>query len=507
MKKKKFFTAKKIVILVILVVVIGFVAYSCSKVKDLAKYTTVEAQRRDIMTYLEFTGNIAPVEDSKVYSKVSGNVLDVLVEEGSYVKEGDVIAILDSKEVEYQIALSEKNLEKLKLQNQYTIKDAKTSLSNIQTQIDSGLNKTFNMAETSLHEAEKAFETAAENYNEARVDYLEAKADYDAGKSDSVISAKKAKDSAAISYDISVYNASKMYDKESDDWNYATLQARVSYENAKKDLEEAKKKDKERVDELEKLQDDAKKRYEEAIRTLEDAVRDYQTTHMGMDQELQGYKDVVSKNSALLTTETDEMQLEHLKESLDDYVIKSNLDGYIITLGIQKGDTVGTVTTPVAEIMNLDTMQVDIKIDEYDLAQVSVGEKVDIYVNALDTHYEGIISKMARIASGTNGVSYIDATVEFQADEKIISGLSAEIKLVKVDEKDILTLPTEVIEYEQDNRAYVLQYDDKGNETKKYVSIGVSDGEYTQITEGITDGEAVLKKPTIEDISMMMEVE
>ena len=58
-------------------------------------------ENRDIVSYLEFSGNIEASEASTVYAAVAAQVTELNVEEGDYVKEGDVIAVLDSGEEGY----------------------------------------------------------------------------------------------------------------------------------------------------------------------------------------------------------------------------------------------------------------------------------------------------------------------------------------------------------------------------------------------------------------------
>ena len=44
-----------------------------------------------------------------------------------------------------------------------------------------------------------------------------------------------------------------------------------------------------------------------------------------------------------------------------------------------------------------------------------------------------------------NEVSYLDAVVEFEADDDIMDGLSAEVRLIQTQELGVPALPTEAI--------------------------------------------------------------
>lgn len=483
---KKWFTKKKIIVCVVIVIIVVLFV-TCGKKGSQTTYTEVTAQTRDITTYLEFSGNVEAKDVKNVYAETSAKVLEVLVEEGDKVKKGDVIAILDAGDVEYNIGIKEKALELTKLTNEYNAKDTQTSLDNLNEQIESGLNSSVNNAQNSLLAAQDQYYKAVENYNTA-------KADYDAEKTSSIVSAKQQLESAKTSLTVNEHNLSPMMSDE--DKDYALLSARQAVSQAEENLKTARKNAKQTVDDYYDAMVDA----EEA---LQDAERSYETTMLSVEQNVSQAENSLEKVQALDSTETSEMEIAHLRESLEDYVIYATMDGYITSLNI-KEDEYTTKAMAVCEITNLDTMEASVSIDEYDIAQVKTGDPVQIYVNALDTYYEGTISKIAKTATVKNTVSYLDATVEFEANDEITSGLSAEIKLIKTDEKDVLALPVNAISYEKDNTAYVLLKGKDGKEEKRTVLLGVSDAAYVQITDGLEVGDVVYVAPSMDDMYQMM---
>ena len=57
-------------------------------------------------------GTITDVKDEKVTSRVSGKIKSVAVENGAYINSGDVIATLDSTDIEYNIAVKQNSIQK-----------------------------------------------------------------------------------------------------------------------------------------------------------------------------------------------------------------------------------------------------------------------------------------------------------------------------------------------------------------------------------------------------------
>ena len=64
------------------------------------------AKRETITPVLTFAGNLDPVWQAKIAPKIAGRVLNVLVNEGSFVEAGTVLAVLDSSEIDATVNAS-----------------------------------------------------------------------------------------------------------------------------------------------------------------------------------------------------------------------------------------------------------------------------------------------------------------------------------------------------------------------------------------------------------------
>ena len=139
MKKLKL-TKKKLIALVAVILILVLIITMAVSAGGGSSYQEMAVSERDIVSYLEFSGNIEASETSTLYSKVGAQVVEVKVEEGDQVEAGDVIAVLDSDDVEYNIALQEENLKQSELTDSYNIKDSQTSLDQLNEQLSQGLS-------------------------------------------------------------------------------------------------------------------------------------------------------------------------------------------------------------------------------------------------------------------------------------------------------------------------------------------------------------------------------
>ena len=164
---------------------------------------------------------------------------------------------------------------------------------------------------------------------------------------------------------------------------------------------------------------------------------------------------------------------------------------------LETGDiTAVSNTTSLATITNYDKMKVDIKVGEYDIVDLKSGDPVTIRIQALNKDYTGKIAHIDREATVENGVSYFNAEVNFTPDENVRGGMSAEVKLTINDLHDVLSISNDAVQNADDGSSYVLVRSEDGKTyTRKNVTLGATDGSYTQVTDGLSDGDKVYYLP------------
>ena len=507
----------KIIVILLLAAICALLVKGIFFKDETAGYTEETAEKRDIVTYNSFVGNVEPASDFNLVAQASEEAVQVLVEKGDKVKAGQVIARLDTTNIDYNIRLQEATLKTTKKSNQYNISDAKRGYENYKETIDKGLN-------SSLESARMQMETAEKGVNDAQKEYDKAKASIEDGSYESIQSVYLQREQAYRAYDLAkdaaydarsyYYDARKAYNDAQDAADAAAADdpAKASLESMAASLKTAMQSAEAQMNSAERSVDSAKGSYDDACKTfdnaknnildkLEDAIENAQISYdntkksfdviqLQVNQQLEGFEATLEKTKALSDVSAAEIQLASLKSTRTDYVITAPISGTVTDLLIEKGDMV-TMGMPIATIANLDTMQVSIKVDEYAIKNVSVGSPVKIYIDALEKDYEGTLIEVDRTATVEGGVSYFNAKVSFTPDEAVKSGMSVEVKLTRVDEKDVVSLSQNSLQYHDDNTAYIYVKDENGKMVEKTLELGASDGIYVQITEGLSEGDKI----------------
>ena len=502
----------KVIIPVFLVIVIAVVVvFRTQKTTD--TYTEETVQVRNVATYLTFSGNVEAVSDATIKPKVSKTVTAVNVSIGDEVKKGDVIATLDDSEIQRSIKKQEASLSNTELNNFYSIRDSQKKYDNYKADLENGQNSQIMSAANSVENARTSYEQAKETYERNKME-LENNMDSSVISSNQkVASAKQALDDAnqdyadneakIRGYDKGVANAESIYGEDSSE-----------AANAQKELESAEGKN----DSLQKAIDNAKTNYDNAVNDLlmsyytsnvnlnsdyenmqqkytayQQAQASYEIAVKSASETLQDYADSLEKTQATSNTTTATVELEALYDQLEDYKITAPIDGVITVLNINVGDSASTSDT-AAEVTNYDKMKVQIKIDEDNISALDNGTEVTVSVDALNKTYKGTIENMSKKATVSNNVSYFTADVTFDADDDIRSGLSAEVKYLLNGVENVVSVSMSALNYNTDNTAYVLVGGNASNAQQRNVTLGISNGTYVEVKDGLAEGETVLVK-------------
>jgi multidrug efflux pump subunit AcrA (membrane-fusion protein) len=170
--------------------------------------------------------------------------------------------------------------------------------------------------------------------------------------------------------------------------------------------------------------------------------------------------------------------------------IRAEIDGEVAGL-YTKNNSHALKGSQLIDIVDYADLHVKVKVDEYDLKYVEVDQEVNITINALDKEIKGSVYAISKEATNLNGVSYFTAMIDFDKDESIRVGMSAETKILKNQATGINTVSMKALQFDSKNEPYVLKSKD-GEPIKQYVQTGINDGTTIEVTDGVKQGEIIL---------------
>ena len=205
--------------------------------------------------------------------------------------------------------------------------------------------------------------------------------------------------------------------------------------------------------------------------------------------------------------------LDQAEELLSKTVIRSPIDGIVIQIEVEEGETVIAGTTNIMGsimmvIADPSETLTEVRVDEADIAQVEIGQQADIYAAAYpDTALTGTVQTIAAVARQTPGQQSLSFLVKILLDEqdelKILPGMSVRADIYTQSAEETLAVPIQAIRYDEEavgdedaeaDQAFVFVVED-GKAVRRDVNTGISSDSDQEVTDGLDEGDTVVAGP------------
>lgn len=247
-------------------------------------------------------------------------------------------------------------------------------------------------------------------------------------------------------------------------------------------------------------------------------------TQTDMDLALYNYKsanEIVNQRLA---------ELNRAKTNLEYANIYSPIDGVVLLCDIAAGQTVAaSLNTPTLFTIaqDLTEMQVEADVDEADIGQVKDGQSVSFTVDSYPGEkFHGFVSQVRLNPTTTsNVVTYTIVVKTKNLDYKLKPGMTATISIITSEANDVKRLENKAVNFSLDNillEKYYAQLGKKAPSMKlvsgrreekivyvvhnkeiqqRKIEIGVSDGIFIHVINGLELGDKVLYDLKEEELS------
>lgn len=442
-----------------------------------------------------YEASVTVADSAKLY-KVS----EVKVAVGDTVKKGDVIATLDTSDLEKQIESAEESYgDTLKsAQTNYDRATADLETSTVQHEnslID--LQAKIDQADQNLQDAKDALTKAQENERKAQSTYDTTVSDYNTLKSAydsasaSISAYTQEKNDAATALNNALYAANQalsaqLADPDNDEKRQAAEDAQAKVTDAQNTYNEADQKLTEAQNscsapslglygftsiqtaltqadstktQAESALDSAKNAVDTANTQISTCEQQVKAAHDSYDQE-KNYSNLLNKSQNVedSATKLEQAQrtpdnLETLRSTLEDCTLTATMDGTITALNA----TVGSVCSgTVATIQNTDALVVDVTIPANSVPKLSTGMTCHITSDATgDAVIDGTLTQIDPVANDTGSFG-AKVVVNGDADGLLI-GISAKVEIVISEKDNVFIVPRDAVGTADDGSSYVLR--------------------------------------------------
>ncbi|MDO4553157.1 MAG: efflux RND transporter periplasmic adaptor subunit [Bacillota bacterium] len=486
---KKWSRKKKIAALVAMVLLIALAAWLVlgpltGGTAAATEYMEYTVSRGDVSVSISGTGTVSPINSYEVVSTVAGEVLTDTFEEGDSVTEGDVLYTIDSSDMEDTIAKANISYERSLM----TYEDSQKAYTGLTvTATGSGkVAQVYVSKGDSVQSGTQIAQIVDDSYMTATVAFSETDAaslyvgqsitavventfETISGTITSIGNGTRVAEGYMTVRDVEVRIANPGYLSEG---TYVSVTAGDASCQETAPLE----------------YNSSRTVKAEASGTVSKIVASAGTTvSIGDTLVILENEDAAdSLRSSQLTMQEAEMTYQNTQEQLDDYTITAPISGSIISKSVKAGDTIdsGNTQTTMATIADMSQFTFTINVDELDISQMEVGQKVLITADALsDVVIEGEVSAISISGTYSNGVTNYPVKIVFEPVDGLLPGMNVSAEIVVDSAEDVLLIPSTAV-----NRGNTVLMAD-GEE--RAVSLGLSDASNIEVTEGLEEGEVI----------------
>jgi len=288
--------------------------------------------------------------------------------------------------------------------------------------------------------------------------------------------------------EINVTKAEIALEKAEDAW-LDTESAGNKVKRLKRSLEWELENDPEDTEKIRAIQEDLREAWDNFFRVASDSTDAREVKAKEMEVELAKQSVEQTKHSL----QQSQQSVEQAQKQLDEATITAPFDGVVASVDADEGDSVSATMT-IINLIDLTSMELEVEVDEIDIAEVKPGQRAIIEVDALPAlQLEGEVTSISLLSTEAGGLVIYEVTIDFDVpqDYNLKIGMSAIADIIFEERSNVLLVPNRAISQDSQGKPVVKVMVDEEIEERPVVT-GISDGFDTEIVDGLNEGDVVV---------------
>ncbi len=207
--------------------------------------------------------------------------------------------------------------------------------------------------------------------------------------------------------------------------------------------------------------------------------------------------------SDLKNIETARNALARKQDSLSDGKIVSPIDGTITRVNINVGRFADETDDdkPMFVVENLQQLQMEVAVSEYDIADIAVGQPVEITADVLKGQtVSGVVDRISptgELKEGSAAERVIPTVIRLtESNDALIAGINAKAEIIIAEAADALTAPIEAVLDNGDGTGTVMRVKEDHTVEALTVELGLENDLNIQlISSALQSGDLLILNP------------
>ncbi|MFA6550002.1 MAG: efflux RND transporter periplasmic adaptor subunit [Candidatus Gracilibacteria bacterium] len=507
-KERKKLTA---VILIVLIIAGYFIFRPGTSTET--RYVLASVTKETLVVSVSGTGQVSSLNQVDVKSKASGDILNILVQDGQVVKSGTVLARINATDALKTVRDASANLESAKLSlekikqpaDKLTLLQAENNLTKAQiskSSAEDDLNKAYedgfnavsnaflDLPELITNTHDILFKNTTSSTSQWNIDfYTDAAGKYEDKAFKYRIDANQTYENAKASYDKSFADyktanrssSTAVIESLIDETYETTKQVAESIKSANNLIQFYKDQLSQRLLSTVAIADThiaslntyigtansrltsllaAKQAIQTSKETIASAERTIAESTVSLEKTQAG-TDALDIQSQELSVRQRQNALQDAYENLADYSVKAPFDGIIAKVSVTKGQNVSSGTAIATMIAQQSVA--NISLNEVDVAKIKSGQKATLTFDAVENlTITGSVGEVDTLGTVSQGVVTYNVKIVFDTqDARIKPGMSVSAAIITDMKQDVLAIPNGAVKSQGDT--YYVEFIDSSN--------------------------------------------
>ena len=493
------------------------------------RYSPVD--KGELIRSISATGQVVALTKVDVKSKAGGKIVQLAVDEGSIVRKGDLIAIIDPEDTRaiYEQASADlqsadaradqaaRNYEMQIAQAENDIRDAEANLAAAKARLRRASiesNRQPELTSANMANAKASYESAQaslERLKDVTVPQMrrEAQANLaqaDAQRTTAMATLKRQEDLAAKGFVAGASVDTARANAEAAKTAYSIAQQRA--ETIEADIRTTIRAQEKQVEQARAALDEARanmSQHDITRASVTEAQNNVRAAEVALKRAKDNRLQIAVRRSevqaARAATVRNRVSLRNAKVQLDSTTVVAPRDGVVTMKYLEEGTIIppGTSTfaqgTSLVQISDVTQLYVECAVDEADIANVKPGQKVRIVTEAFPgDNFDGVVTRVNPAAITEQNITAVKVRVKVLpgAKVRVLPGMNATCEFITLQKTNVLVAPSQAVNQEGGKATVRVKTADPLKPEVREVVVGETGNEGVEIVSGIKEGDEVV---------------
>lgn len=245
-------------------------------------------------------------------------------------------------------------------------------------------------------------------------------------------------------------------------------------------------------------------------KSIEDQLENYKNKMESAQKAVESAKDNVE--TAQENIEDANTKLQDVIDTRTDYSVTAPISGKIVSKDALVGDTIksNSMNSTLCTIYDLSAVTFEMSVDELDVKNVQVGQEVNVVADAYeDVTYHGVVTNVSLLSTTSQGVTEYPVTVKITEAGDLLPGMNVTGEIIIEKAEQVIAIPSDAlmrgnVVYVEDATVTEAVGEVPAGFREVPVETGITDGDYVEVTSGLTGDETVYVQRVSEAVTNFM---